>query len=382
MAQASPAAITGRRLRLGYLSSDFREHSVASFIEPLLRNHDRARFEVYCYSDLPTPDATTQQIRREADAWRDITKLNDAEAARLVREDHIDILFDLAGHTGNNRLGIFAAQPALVQIAYLGYPNTTGLHTVAYRITDTVADPPGKEAYYSERLLHLDGCFLCYQPLSGAPDVAPLPALSNGYVTFGSFNNYSKLNANVLEVWAEVLRQIPGSRLLLKCPALTDEAIRARVLAHFRTLGIEDNRLELLGHTRTRAEHLAVYGRVDIALDTFFYNGTTTTCEALWMGVPVLSLMGRRHAGRVGASLLTTVGLTDWLVDTTEAYVSAARHHAGDFAALGQLRASLRGQVQASMLCDAHAFARRFEAALLRVIEGTGKTRQGAGQVD
>ena len=369
-----PAALepaTGRRLRVAYLSSDFREHSVASFIEPVLRHHDRALFEVCCYSDLPTPDATTQRIRETVDLWRDITKLTDAEAARLIRDDRIDILFDLAGHTGNNRLGIFAAQPAPRQVTWIGYPNTTGLATIGWRITDAVADPQGEDAYYSESLLRLPGSFLCYQPPADAPTVAPLPAQTNGYVTFGSFNNYSKLNSGVLRLWAEVLKQVPGARLLLKCPALTDAGVQAHVRAEFEALGVVPERLELLGHTRGRADHLALYGRIDIALDTFPYNGTTTTCEALWMGVPVVSLAGRHHAGRVGGSLLTAAGLAGWLADTPEAFVAIARSRADDIPALVRLRASLRGQVQSSPLCDATGFTRHLETTLLQAWQST-----------
>lgn len=358
---------TGRRLRVAYLSSDFREHSVASFIEPVLRHHDRARFEVCCYSDLPMPDATTQRIRDSADVWRDITKLSDAEAARLIRDDRIDILFDLAGHTGNARLGIFTAQPAPRQVTWIGYPNTTGLATIGWRITDAIADPPGEDAHYSESLLRLSDSFLCYQPPADAPTVEPLPAQANGYVTFGSFNNYSKLNSGVLKLWADVLHAVPDARLLLKCPALTDAGVQGRVRATFEALGVAAERLELLGHTRGRAEHLALYGRVDIALDTFPYNGTTTTCEALWMGVPVVSLVGARHAARVGASLLTAAGLADWLADSPESYIAIARQRAADIVGLATLRASLRQQIEASPLCDAVGFTRGLEAALLRL---------------
>lgn len=359
-----------RRIRVGYLSSDFREHSVASFIEPVLKHHDRSRFEVCCYSDLPTPDETTLRIREAVDMWRDIDKLSDADTARLIQEDGIDILIDLAGHTGNSRLAIFAARPAPAQMTWLGYPNTTGLCTIDYRITDWIADPESEDAYYSEKLLRLDGCFLCYQPHPGSPEVAPLPALSSGHVTFGSFNNFSKINPAVLHLWAEVLKQVPGSRLLLKCPALTDADVRARVSAALQSLGIGSERLDLLGHTRTRQEHLALYAKVDIALDTFPYNGTTTTCEALWMGVPVLSLEGKHHAGRVGASLLTAAGLTGWLADTPESFVAIAQAVASDLAGLSRLRGSLRGQLSGSSLCDTTGFVRRLESAMCRVYAG------------
>lgn len=356
-----------RRIRVGYLSPDFREHSVASFIEPVLKQHDRSQFEVYCYSNLPTPDATTQRLKAAVDAWRDIVKLSDAEAARLIREDRIDILVDLSGHTANDRLTVFAAKPAPIQMTWMGYPNTTGLRTIDYRITDGVADPAGEEAHYSEELLRLDGCFLCYQPVMDTPEVAPLPALANGYVTFGSFNNFSKINPGVLQLWAAVLKQAPDSRLLLKCPALTDATVRERVSAALQSLGIAAERVDLLGHTPTRQAHLALYAKVDIALDTFPYNGTTTTCEALWMGVPVLSLAGKRHAGRVGASLLNAAGLTDWLAATPESFVSIAQARAADVTGLAQLRESLRGQLAASSLCDAAGFVRRLEAVMRQV---------------
>lgn len=372
MAQEAPEKLeagASRRLRVGYVSSDFREHSVASFVEPVLLHHDRSRFEVCCYSDLPRPDDTTERIKATADLWRDIHKLSDAETARLIREDRIDILVDLAGHTGNNRLGIFAARPAPLQVTYLGYPNTTGLDTIDYRITDEVADPAGEEAWFSEKLLRVEGCFLTYRPDPGAPDVAPLPALANGHVTFGSFNNFSKINPQVLRLWADVLEQVPGSRLLLKCPALTDAGVQARVRADFDALGISAERLELLGHTRTRAEHLALYARVDIALDTFPYNGTTTTCEALWMGVPVVSIEGRHHSGRVGATLLRAAGLADWLAGSPGAFVAIARDRAADTAELARLRGSLRERLQTSRLCDAAAFTRSLEAGLIEAWE-------------
>ena len=359
-----------RHIRVGYVSPDFREHSVASFIEPVLKQHNRGRFEVCCYSNLPMPDETTRRIKESVDVWRDIHKLSDGEAARLIRDDRIDILIDLSGHTANNRLGVFAARPAPVQMTWLGYPNTTGLCTVDYRITDGIADPAGEDIHYCEELLRLDGSFLCYQPDPNTPEVAPLPALNNGHVTFGSFNNFSKINPRVLQLWAEVLKQVPGSRLLLKCPALTDATVQERVSTALQELGIGPERVGLLGHTRTRQEHLALYARVDIGLDTFPYNGTTTTCEALWMGVPVLSLVGKRHAGRVGASVLSAAGLSDWLADAPESFVALADYMAADVPRLARLRESLRRQLAKSSLCDATDFVHRLEAAIQQIWDG------------
>mgnify|MGYP002712973232 CR=1 FL=1 len=353
-----------RRVRVGYLSPDFCEHSVASFIEPVLRHHDRSRFEVWCYSNLPRPDETTLRLKAYADGWRDVDKLSDGEVANLIRNDQIDILVDLTGHTANSRLAVLAARPAPLQMTWIGYPNTTGLRAVDYRITDSIADPVGEESYFSEQLLRLPGSFLCYQPHCDALNVAPLPAAVNGYVTFGSFNNFSKINPGVLQLWAEVLKLLPDARLLLKCPALTDADIRNRILADLQGLGVGAERVELLGHTPTRQEHLALYAKVDIALDTFPYNGTTTTCEALWMGVPVLSLVGKRHAGRVGASLLNAAGLADWLADTPVSFMEIARARAADLSGLDHLRGMLRGQLADSTLCDAAGFVRGLENAL------------------
>lgn len=352
-----------KRLRVGYLSADFREHSVAAYIEPILSRHDHVHFEIFCYSYLPTPDATTERLKSFADVWRDIDALSDAEVVQRVRDDKIDILIDLAGHTGHNRLAVFAARPTPLQMTYLGYPNTTGLRTIDYRITDGVTDPVGEEAFHSEKLLRLEGCFLCYQPDPAAPEVASLPAPGHGYVTFGSFNNYSKINRPVLQLWADVLGRVSGSRLLLKCPALTDAHARERIAEDMLALGIAAERLELLGHTPTREAHLALYGRIDIALDTFPYNGTTTTCEALWMGVPVVTLAGQRHAGRVGASLLNAAGHPEWIADSPVAYAETAAGLAADLDRLQAIRAGLRQQLLASRLCDAESFTRGIESA-------------------
>lgn len=353
-----------RRLKVGYVSSDFREHSAASFFEPLVAHHDHQRFEIYCYSDLPRPDETTRRIMRNADQWRDIHALSDLDVARQVVDDGIDILIDLGGHTGNTRLRVFAYKPAPLQLTYLGYPNTTGLSTIDGRVTDLTADPMGADANYSEPLLRLPGCFLTYLADPGAPPVASSPALENGYVTFGSFNNFSKVNGDVLGLWAEVLRSVPSSRLLLKCPAMTDHAVRERVMDTLQRLGIHADRVDLLGHTATRGEHLETYAQVDIALDTFPYNGTTTTCEALWMGVPVVSLAGHVHAGRVGASLLAAVGRPEWVATTPASLIALAKHLASDIAMLAGTRRSLREQMTRSALCDAKRFAGSFEALL------------------
>lgn len=352
-----------RRLRVGYVSPDMRIHSVAYFLEPLLANHDPTQVEVCCYSDVARPDDTTRRLKAQAGIWRDTAVMTDEQLAAQVRQDGVDILVDLAGHTSGNRLKVFAARPAPLQITYLGYPGTTGLNAIDYRITDGVADPPGAEAFHTEVLLRLDGCFLCYRAPLDAPSVAPSPAAEAGCVTFGSFNNLAKMNAAVVALWAGVLEAVPGARLLLKNPSLSDGASRQRYLRMFEDHGVAPERVELLGRTPTPVEHLALYGRVDIALDTFPYAGTTTTCEALWMGVPVISLAGERHAGRVGASLLAVVGHPEWVASSPEDYIAIAGRMARDPEQLQRTRALLREKMARSALCDEAAFVRRLEAA-------------------
>ena len=352
-----------RRLRIGYVSADFRTHSVAYFIEPLFAAHDRANVEVVCYADVAHSDATTKRLRNLADRWRDIVGLRDDAVAELIRSDGVDILVDLSGHTAGNRLKVFSHKPAPVQVTFLGYPNTTGLSTIDYRITDSIADPSGQEVFSTEKLVRLPGCFLCYQPPADSPPISSLPASEKGYVTFGSFNNLAKINPKVVALWAKLLKTVPGSRLLLKNSSFTDPATRERYHSLFEEHGAPRELIDLLGHTLTSREHLALYHGMDIALDTFPYNGTTTTCEALWMGVPVITLVSTAHAGRVGASLLNAVGLTEWITAAPEQFIAIARDRASDLYGLAELRAGLRARLAASTLCDGGAFARKMEAA-------------------
>jgi predicted O-linked N-acetylglucosamine transferase (SPINDLY family) len=353
-----------RRLRVGYVSADFKMHSCAFFIEPLLRHHDRAAFEAVCYSGVERPDLTTAELRRLAAGWRDVGGLGDQDFAAQIERDGIDILVDLSGHTRLNRLPVFGMRPAPVQVSWLGYPNTTGLAAIGYRLTDGWADPPGRgDGHYSERLVRLDRCFLCYAPPADAPVVAPLPALAGGGVTFGCFNNANKLNPGVAGLWARLVASVPGARLLLKAKHFLDEGTRAHYRSMFAAAGLASDRLELAGWVAERQGHLGAYGRVDIALDPFPYNGTTTTCEALWMGVPVVALAGERHAGRVGVSLLRAAGLGELVAASEVEYVATAARLAGDVAGLARLRAALRGRVAASELCDGPGFARAVEAA-------------------
>lgn len=357
-----------RRLRIGYISPDFRIHSVSYFFLPVIKNHNHKVVEVYCYSDVSNHDDTTVQIRSMADKWRDCFEVSDKALAEMIREDRIDILVDLTGHTGQNRLNVFALKPAPVQVTWLGYPATTGLSTIDFRITDNVADPEGaSDRFYTEKLFRLPYVFLCYSPWHKAPAVAPAPFERNGYITFGSFNNPAKITEETVSLWIEVLKHVSNSHLLLKNKIFVEDDTVRLFSAPFEQAGIPKERLQFQSYSKTTEEHLAAYSQVDIALDTFPYHGTTTTCEALWMGVPVVTLSGDRHAARVGASILGSVGLADLICSSHTEYVEQATRLAADSKRLRQLRYSMRDLMKESHLCDYHGFARQLETAYLQM---------------
>ena len=345
-------------LRIGYVSPDFYSHSVASFAEPVIAAHDRERFHVTCYSDVIGGDAVTRRIRAAADAWRETADDNDESLHRRIVEDRIDVLVDLAGHTADNRMAVFARRAAPIQVSWIGYPATTGLSRMDYRVTDVLADPEGDaDRWHSETLLRIDPGFLCYRP----PDISPIPITAESRPpTFGSFNNFAKINEKVIEVWSNLLVAVPESRLLLKCRQLADAELCDRVKRAFGERGVGAERLILRGRIGSREEHMALYGQVDVALDTFPYNGTTTTCEALWMGVPVVTLSGKRHAARVGTSLLTRAGWAGWIAQDTAQYIETA----GRLLAERPSQQDIRDQFAASSIMDAGAVTRALEAAL------------------
>ncbi len=354
-----------RCLRVGYVSADFRSHSVASFIEPILAAHDRNVAEVHCYSDA-VPDAVTERIRAAAapGIWHDVRTLTDQALVAQVAADRIDVLVDLAGHTGDNRLLCFARRPAPVQVTYLGYPSTTGISAMGWRLTDAVSDPEGvSDRTCSEALWRLPNGFLCFRPDPSIGLPGPLPAQKRGFITFGSFNNLSKMDQGVIELWAEILRAAPQSKLLLKSRALSDAGPRTRLCRAFETLGVDSGRLEVAAYAATPQEHVKLYDQVDIALDPFPYGGTTTTCEALWMGVPVVTLSGNTHPGRVGASLLTRIGCPEMIASTRADYVAIALALACEPGRLGALRRALRGKMVASPLTNPAIITRDIETA-------------------
>jgi protein O-GlcNAc transferase len=353
-----------RRLRVGYVSADLRSHSVAKFIEPILAAHDHAAFEIVAYSDAVADD-TTRRLRSYCDAWTDTRLLDDARLAERIAADGIDILVDLAGHTGFHRLLCFARRPAAVQLTYCGYPGTTGLTMMDWRLTDGIADPEVEgDSHGTEKLWRMPNGFLCFRADPSAGDVAPSPAATGGEpITFGSFNHLSKIGDSVLELWARVLCTVPGSRLLMKARPLGEPRPQRRILERLQSLGVSPDRVEFMGHAATTAAHLALYARVDIGLDPFPYNGTTTTCEALWMGVPVVTSLGDRHAGRVGASLLFRVGLADLVAATADDYVRICARLANDRSGLSHLRSTLRARLENSALLSPSTITRDLEEA-------------------
>jgi len=344
-------------LRIGYFAAEF----TVCFVEPFIAHRDRSRFQVIFYKNGAYMDEDTLRLRQMADGWRQVESMSDAEAAELVRRDEIDILVDLAGHTIGNRLFMFARKPAPVQASYLGYLNTSGMKAIDYRISDSRADPPGvAERYHSERLVRLPHSLWCYRPPAAMPALGPLPALTRGQLTFGSFNHFSKVNEQVRRLWAQLLLAVPNSRLVaLGVPAgENSDALRKAFVAQ----GVAADRIEVHGML-PYAQYLRMYQETDIALDSFPYNGGTTTCDALWMGVPVVALAGQYGAARSGVSLLSVLGLNHLIAATPEHYLAIAQQLAADPAQLSTLRATMRERMRNSPLMDAPGFSRALESA-------------------
>lgn len=359
--------VNGRRIRVGYVSPDFRSHSVACFMVGIVESHERKSFEITCYSSTPSPDHVTQRLKQASERFVDIASMSDAEAAAQVERDDIDILVDLAGHSSGNRLGVFAQRPAPIQVTYLGYPATTGCSFIDYRLVDEVTDPPSADSHASETLIRLPSPFLCYESIHGSPDIERPPSTQNGFITFGSFNHSSKLSEHSVQLWARLMCEVPDSQLLLKARGFSDSGVCDRYREQFLLAGVGPSRLTFSGLLSDPAEHLASYGRIDIALDTFPYNGTTTTCEALSMGVPVLNRAGGLHAARVGKSILTSIGLAEFACESDEAFLAQGRTLASDPVRLAALRSGLRQRLSNSPICDARSFVANLEAAYQRM---------------
>jgi predicted O-linked N-acetylglucosamine transferase (SPINDLY family) len=349
-----------RRLRIGYVSPDFRWHPVGRFLLPLLECQDRAAFKSFCYSSVIIADELTERLRAHADQWRDVASLGDERLTELICRDSIDILVDLSAHMGQNRLLVFARKPAPVQVTFLGYCSTTGLRTMDYRLSDPYMDPPeAPTPYYSEQTVWLPDTYFCFRPERELPPPSPLPALACGQVTFGCFNNLLKVNASVLSAWCELLRRVPHSRLLLYAPA---SPRRDSIRAFLAREGLDPARVEYVGYTPP-AEYFQLYDRIDIALDPFPYTGGTTTCDALWMGVPTVSLVGMAPVCRMGLSVLVNAGFREWAVGTLDEYIHVVTKLAADLPSLAALRGSMRERVARSLLADAPRYTCNVEAA-------------------
>lgn len=348
-----------QRLKVGYVSADFRGHPVSCFIEPLLRHHDRNRFDVHCFYNYPSRDVITERLSGLVEHWHDIAEMSDEEVARRIRDNGIDILVDLGGHTLHNRLGVFARRPAPLQFTWLGYLCTTGLRAMDYRLCDAHTDPPGQaEAWQVETPMRLPDSQWCYLPQVELPPPSPLPRLANGHWTFGSFNQESKLNASALGAWAGILRTMPGSRL--RVLGVTCDLVEEMIRGVFAGHGVDASRIDIVGRLPIDA-YFSAYSYVDVALDTFPYNGATTTCDALLMGVPVAAVAGSRAIARGGVSLLTTMRLSDWIAASPDSLADMISAQLREPDRLAELRRELPARMRASALMDGAKFAKNLE---------------------
>lgn len=353
-----------RTLNIGYVSPDFRNHAITKFIEPILINHDKSQHKIFCYYNNSIRDAVTDRLMGYSDQWLDCQAMTDAQLADQIRKDGIDILVDLTGHLAGNRILMFAHKPAPIQITYLGYPGSTGLSAIDYRLTDEYADPVGAEVYYTENLLRLPDSLWCYRPTQALPEIEGLPAQRNGYITFGSLNNFSKIDAGSVKLWAQLLHEIPNSRLLIA--TVPEGKLRQDFIDSFANQGIEESRLAFVGFLDSESFYKTIQ-QVDIALDPLLVNGATTTCEALWLGVPTLSLIGERFLSRAGFSILHAAGLSEFAAETQDDYLRIAKYYAANLAQLAEIRAGLREKVSVSALAADQAFTKNLEKAYRKV---------------
>ncbi len=355
-----------RRLKIGYLSTDFKRHPVGYLFAPVLAAHNKRKFEIICYSGVEGRDDLTEEFAAHSDHWRDVVDITDDALAEMIREDSIDVIVDLAGHTKGNRLLTLARKPAPIRVCGGGHYGVTGVDGVQYLLSDRFHTPPGSDAYYSEQLICLPDDYICYRPPPDTPPVAKLPALGRGHVVFGCYNNLSKITANVIRVWTEILTCVPDSKIRLQTHALNDSATRDRIRGLFESHGIDGSRVELEGPV-SHIELLDNYRVIDIALDPFPYSGGLTTCEALWMGVPVITVRGGTFAGRHSTSHLSNVGFERLVTETETDYIAAATRLACDLNGLATIRQSLRTKMAASPLCDGERYTRNLEVAFRKI---------------
>jgi len=353
----------GKKLRVGFVSPDFKAHVVSLFMQQLFKNYDKDQFEFYGYAEVDNPDGYTNKFMNLLDGWRTTVGVTDEMVYETIKNDKIDILIDLAGHTTGNRLTVFTMKPAPLQVSYLGYMNTTGLNTIDYRFTDGWVDSAGSEQFYTERLYRLPNSFTCYEPIDPCPPVVETPAIKNGYITFGCFNNSNKLTPRVIKLWSRVIKAVHQSKLLIKSTNLADGDTRERFKDMFLKQGIKEDSILFDGPDEIY-NYLKTYSRIDIGLDPFPHNGGTTSHDCLWMGVPMISLEGDRYVSRFGVSILNNLGYSQWIAKSTEKYVEIATDLASNVENLNSVRMDLRGKMKSSPLCDGPDFARQFGDAL------------------
>jgi predicted O-linked N-acetylglucosamine transferase (SPINDLY family) len=375
-AHASPFAQwrctnTPTRLRVGLVSGDLRDHPVGYFLENVIANTDEARVEWLAYSTVAQSDELTARLQTHVTKWTMLAGMSYEDSARCIHADGVHILIDLSGHTDKNILPVFTWRPAPIQVSWLGYFATTGLAEMDYFVADPVSVPVTEQRYFSEKIWSIADTRLCFSPPENAPDVAPPPSLANGYVTFGSFQKIPKITDVTLSLWAQILSTCPTACLRIQSGGLEDEVTRQALVERARLAGIEAGRLQL-HQSESRSRYLATHSEVDILLDTFPFTGGTTTCEALWMGVPTVTLAGKNLVSRQGASLLGAAGLSDWVTESSQQYIDTAVQKASDTQALGSLRGGLRRQVQASPLYNAKLFSERFAEALWGMWDSRG----------
>jgi protein O-GlcNAc transferase len=357
-----PSPAQRRPLRVGYLTADFRAHTTSQFLLPALSRHTSS-IELFLYANFAEPDAITKSFMKRANHFRSVVHLSDHELNQLIRNDQVDILVECSGHTQGHRLSVLPLRPAPIICSWLGYPATTGVPTVDYRLVDELTDPPGYESHCTEKLVRLPGGFNCFQPHSEPPAVNTLPALTNGYITFGSANNVRKISQTTLNLWGQILHRIPTARMRIKSIYLDTPAARERILNAFASYGIENQRIDIIGYLPSQDQHLSFYHSVDIALDTFPYNGTTTTCDALTMGVPIIALLGDSHVSRVSYSILERVGLGELVAKDHDEYVRLATSLASQPERISSLRASVRSMLYKSPLGQYEKFVAQLESA-------------------
>jgi len=351
----------GAKLRVGYVSPDFRMHSVGFFFEPVLRNHNTNKIETICYANVRKPDHFTDRLKSLAHIWRDISQMDDNQAADLIRHDRVNILVDLAGHTAGNRLLIFAKKPAPIQITWLGYPNTTGLKEIDYRFTDPYTDPLEKNSnFYTEKLIRLENSFFCFPPPLKNPNISPLPALKNGFITFGAFHDLAKISTNALNLWAKILLKIPYSKIIIQSKALTSKQTGLYLINFFKSKGIDSSRVELTGY-KIFKDYLKLHNKIDLMLDTFPWNGHTTSCHALWMGVPILTLAGETHASRLCTGLMSNIGLPEFSALSNKGYIEKAVELSKNIELLASIRKHLRKIIMSSKIWDGKLLTENIE---------------------